>query len=114
VLKKWIHRKDKTSGKAELPKQHEFRYDPRDLRIVYFFDSELDQYFTIPYRNLRHPKINMWELRAIKKYLREQGEKHIDEDKLFAALEEMNRIEDDAKTHNKKAMREKNRARKQT
>jgi len=114
VLKKWIHRKDKTSGKAELPKQHEFRFDPRDLRIVYFFDSELDQYFTIPYRNLRHPKINMWELRAIKKHLREQGEKHIDEDKIFAALEEMNRIEDDAKTHKKKAMREKNRARKQT
>jgi putative transposase len=113
VLKKWIHRKDKTTGKAELPKKHEFRYDPRDLSMVHFYDPELDEYFKVPYRNLKHPKINIWELRAIKKHLKECGEKYIDEDKIFSALDEMIQIEENAKAEKKKARREKNRARKQ-
>jgi putative transposase len=111
VLKKWIHRTDRTTGKAELAIKHEFRYDPRDLSSVFFYDPDLDEYFKVPYRNLSHPSISIWEVKAIKKKLRELGEP-VDEERIFRALEEMNRIEEQAITEKKKIKAQRTKARK--
>lgn len=111
VLKKWIHKNDRGSGKANLPLKHEFRWDFRDLSSIYFYDQELEQYFQIPYRNLAHPTINIWELKAIKKKLRDLGEKLIDESRIFKALDEMNTIEESAISEKKKIRVERNKAR---
>lgn len=112
VLKNWVHKMDRTSGKANTMKKHEFRWDPRDMSSIYFFDEEANQYYQVPYRNLKYPSINIWELRAIKKHLKEIGEKNIDEDKIFSALEEMNRIEENAINEKKKIEATKRRERK--
>lgn len=113
VLKKWVHRRDRSTGKAKLALKHEFRWDPRDMSQIYFYDDELDQYFRIPYRNLAYPSISIWELRAIKKKLKERGEKNIDEVTIFKAMEEMNRIEEGAISEKAKVKRARTRARKE-
>lgn len=66
-----------------------FRRDPRNIREIYFFHPEFKQYYAIPYHNTSHPPISVWELRAIKNRLSEQGRKEIDEDLIFRTYEEM-------------------------
>jgi putative transposase len=63
------------------------RRDPRDISVVYFFDPETKQYYTIPYRNPAHPPISLWELKAAQARLREEGRKAVDEDTIFDAVE---------------------------
>ncbi len=41
-----------------------FRRDPRDISTVSFWDPDLQQYSTIPYRNTVYPPISIWELRG--------------------------------------------------
>jgi putative transposase len=64
-----------------------FRYDPRDIRTIFFWDPELDRYYEIPYANLRNPSISIWELRAVRKHLRVEGRKNVDEGLIFKTYE---------------------------
>lgn len=102
VIKKWVHKTDLTSGKAKLKKKFIFKYDPRDLSCVYFFDPELKDYFQMPYRDLSKPPITIWEYRAVKKKLKDDGIKNVDEDKIFVAFEKMKEIELEAVSKTKK------------
>jgi putative transposase len=103
VLKKWVNKTDPTSGKAQLKRKFIFKYDPRDMSCVHFFDPELKEYFQIPYRDLSKPPITLWEFKAVKKKLKEDGIKHIDEDKIFEAYEKMRVIEEEATSKAKRA-----------
>ena len=85
------------------------RRDPRDISRIYFLDPELKEYLEVPYRDQTHPSISLWELRAAKKYLRDRNAEVIDEDAIFAAIEEMGRIAESATTETKKARRAKQR-----
>lgn len=103
VLKPWVNKTDLTTGKAKLKRKFIFKYDPRDLSCVYFFDPELKDYFQIPYRDLSKPPISVWEFRAVKKKLTEEGIKNIDEDKIFSAFEKMKQIELEAVSKTKRS-----------
>lgn len=83
-----------------------FRRDPRNIREIYFFHPEIKQYYAIPYRNTAHPPISIWELRAIRRRLEEQGRSEIDEDLIFRTYEEMRSDERIAVKETKKARKE--------
>lgn len=70
VLRNWIHARDPNNSK--LKRKFIFSRDPRDISVVYFFDPELKIYYPIPYRNISHPPISLWELNSIIKDLNQQ------------------------------------------
>lgn len=91
VLRRWV---GATDPKAPTKKRKFiFRRDPRDISHIYFFDPDAKTYFQIPYRNMAHPAISLWEMRAVRKFLQQQGRDAIDEDVLFRAFEAMRDIE---------------------
>ncbi len=73
-----------------------FRYDPKDLSKIYFYHPELKEYFEIPYRNLSHPSISKWELEVAKKELKAQNKKYYDENDIFATIEKLRQMEEEA------------------
>lgn len=113
VLRPWINAKDPDNKKNK--RQFVFHYDPRDMSKYYFWDPELKRYYTIPYRDNRHPSISLWELRAANKKARSDGLSEIDEDMIFDAHERLKKITEDAvqktNTERKKQLREEQRKR---
>ena len=87
VLDKYINSRDPDDVKHK--RQVLIRRDPRDISKLYFPHPETHEYHAIPYRNRGHPRISLYEMRAIRKHLVEKGRKEVDEDIIFAAYEEM-------------------------
>ncbi len=109
VLNKWINAVD-----PEYPKRKRLflvRRDPRDLSVVYFWDPDLRRYYDIPYRDNTRPPISVWELRSIRRKLKEDGRKNIDEGLIFDAYRRMREIEDNAVKDTRKTRRDKQRRR---
>ena len=76
---------------------------------IYFYDPDINKYFEIPYRNIKNPKINLYELRnTIAKIKADKRETHsIDETTLFQTYHRMKKIEENSKIQTKKARRQK-------
>jgi len=103
VLKKWINAPDPAHPKRK--RKFIVRRDPRDISVIYFYDPELQEYFAIPYRNTTYPAISLWELREVKRHLREEGHQTVDEAQLFAAYHRLKAIEEAAVRETKAARR---------
>jgi putative transposase len=101
VLRPWISAKEKDGRR----RQFVVRRDPRDISVVHFFDPELKQYFAIPYRDTSRPAMSVWELREVRRRLREQGRESVDEDGIFRAYGEMRHIEETAVNKTKQMRR---------
>ncbi|MHB1550468.1 MAG: transposase [Vulcanimicrobiaceae bacterium] len=86
-----------------------FRRDPRDISVIYFWDPDLKQYAEVPYRNTTHPPMSLWELRAIRRDLVQQGRANIDEDAIFEAYERLRSHQEQAAKSTKKVRRAKER-----
>lgn len=84
------------------------RYDPRDLSRVYLWASD-GRYYDLSYADLRRPPISLWEHRLALKRLREQGRDQVDEDAIFAAIDRMRGIADQAVTETKTMRRQRER-----
>ena len=69
-------------------------------------------YIEVPYRTLSRPAITLWEHKLARKRLREQRRAAVDEDGLFAAIDEMREIEREAGVLTRTARR--NRTRRKT
>lgn len=82
------------AGRSERPAL--VKYDPGDLSRIYFRDDS-GSYWEIPYRDLRLPPISLWEHRAAMQKLQAEGRRAVDEQVLFAAVEEQRRIEEVAR-----------------
>jgi putative transposase len=89
VLRPWIHARDPETPK--LKRKFVFARDPRDIGEVYFLDPETKVYYPIPYRDLTRPRMSVWELNAVLKYI--------------AGLAEMSRIQSEASEKSRKARR---------
>lgn len=100
VLRRWINAKDPVQPK--LKRQFLFRYDPRDISVIWFYDPETTQYHKIPYRNTSHPAISVWELRRIRAELQKNHEP-VNETHIFSALKRLKQIEDQAALSTKAA-----------
>ncbi|MEO8129821.1 MAG: Mu transposase C-terminal domain-containing protein [Bryobacteraceae bacterium] len=101
VLRPWINTKEKNGRQRRFA----VRLDPRDISTVHFFDPELKQYFAIPYRDTSHPPISVWELREIRRRLKQEGRDSMNEDAIFRAYEQMRTIEDAAVNKTKEMRR---------
>jgi putative transposase len=82
-----------------------FRRDPRDISTVSFWDPDLQQYSSIPYRNTVHPPISIWELRELRRKLHETGRAHIDEAAIFEAYRRLREREAHALSETKRTRR---------
>lgn len=110
VLRRWVNEPDPDQPKVK--RKFLCRRDPRDISVIWFFDPEIRQYFAIPYRNTSHPVISIWELRAAeKRALEEQPAAPVDEDRIFAAYDRMQEIEEQARKVTKKTRRNSERKR---
>jgi putative transposase len=103
VLKKWINAPD--PAHPQRKRKFIVRRDPRDISVIYFYDPELQEYFAIPYRNTAYPALSLWELREVKRHLREEGHQGVDEAQLFAAYNRLKVIEEAAVCETKAARR---------
>ena len=70
-----------------------FRYDPKDMSVIYFYHPELKEYLEIPYKNLHFPSVNLWEIQLAKQKLKNMGEKRVDEYKLFETIQKLREME---------------------
>lgn len=68
------------------------RRDPRDISRIYFLDPELGEYLEIPYRDISKPTLSLWDFRAAEKHLRMIGVESVDEDAIFEAWDDLERI----------------------
>jgi putative transposase len=109
VLKPWIRASE--PGPARTKRTFVIRRDPRDISTVYFHDPELNQYFALPYRRLDAPSMSLWELRAVRRKLKEEGAQAVDETALFAGYERLRAIEAQAVNATAKARRQAQRRR---
>jgi putative transposase len=105
VLKPWIHSRDSRETSGKRKQKFIVRRDPRDISRIYFYDPDLKQYFEIPYRHTAHPPISVWELREVRRKLKEEGHKSINEDVIFDAYNRLRALEAEAVRETKKARR---------
>lgn len=101
VLRPYIHKFDPKSPKQK--QKFIFKRDPRDISVVHFYDPEVKQYFTIPYRDTSRPAISIWELRQATKKLEDMGYKQVNEALIFEAYEQMRQEQEKATKETKKA-----------
>jgi len=93
-LTKWVLAKE--PGNERRSRRFLVRRDPRDLKVIYFWDPEERTYLTIPLMTGSAPGFSIWDLRAARKMLRERGERKINETRILAALNERRQIEERA------------------
>ena len=107
VLRRWIGSVEQDNPKEK--RKFIVRRDSRDISRIYFFDPELKQYFEIPYRDLSHPAVSIWELREVQRWMKDNGMSKVDESSIFAARERMSAIQQKAVEETKKVRRMKQR-----
>ncbi|ETW95075.1 MAG: hypothetical protein ETSY2_48665, partial [Candidatus Entotheonella gemina] len=105
VLRPWINAVEPSDSSGKRKRKFIIRRDPRNISVVYFFDPELKQYFSIPYRHTTHPPLSIWELREVRKQLKAEGQKAVNEDLIFSAYNRLRAIEETARQETKKARR---------
>ncbi|MBV34184.1 MAG: transposase [Rickettsiales bacterium] len=103
LLAKWI--KQKNPHSADTHGKYIVKRDPRDISRVYFYDPDLNDYLEIPCRNRAMVSMTLWELKELKKSIKEKGKKTVDEDAILAAREELQIMEESAKQKTKKQRR---------
>jgi len=101
VLQRWIGARQ--PGKLREKRKFIIRYDPRDISSVLFYDPVLKRHFRLPYRDVAHPPMSLWELRAVQAFLRTQGKTDADEETIFQAFRKMREIEESAKSSTRAA-----------
>lgn len=95
VLQRWIGAADPENLRRK--RRFVFRRDPRDVSFLWFYDPDAREYFRVPYRDTSLPPMSLWELRAVRRRLEQEGRAHVDEEAIFEAYDEMRRIEEASK-----------------
>lgn len=110
ALRRLIHSVDPNSKKDA--QKYICRYDPRDLSKIWLFEPSSNNYIEVPYRDLTHTPISMWELRDAKKRLRSESKSATNETLIFNTIDRMRALvaSESAKT---KSARTKQQKRKQ-
>lgn len=98
VLKPWIARRRQLD-------RFIIRRNPLDLSRIWILTPEDNQYLEIPYRTLSRPTITLWEHRHAIEQLHAKGRSQVNENRLFAMVEEMRDIAKGAQSSTRKARR---------
>lgn len=103
ILRPWINAK--TPGNSKSTRKFVFRYDPRNMSCLYFYDPELKDYFRIPFRDTTRPPISLWEIRQVRKQVKESGIEYIDEESIFNAYKKMKDVVETSQSATRKIRR---------
>lgn len=104
ALRPWITARDR-------PEPLLVRRDPRDLSRIFVLDPKSEAYLEVPCRVLSRPAISLWEHRLARRRIRARRREEVNEDSLFAAVEEMRSIEREASRLTRSARRDRTRRR---
>ena len=107
-LRHWIGARE--PGKSKEPRRFMVRRDPRDITRVWLYDPQLREHIELPYRDVARPSMSLWELRAVRQRLREEGCKNINEDLIFEARERLKVLAEQSIKDTKATRRERERA----
>lgn len=102
VLRHWIGKTDSEKSKIK----HKIKRDPLNIQKIYFYDTELKEYFEIPYRKLSAPVMTLWDLYAVKKHLKDRKITNYNEDDIFEAYEQLSKIENEVKNKHSQYQRD--------
>ena len=102
ALKPWIARREELD-------RFVLRRDPRDISRIWVLDPDGGAYLEVPYRTLSRPPISAWEQQAAVRRLRELGRAEVDENALFAMVEQMRQVTDAAAATTRTARRDRER-----
>lgn len=99
VLRKWILSKE--PGDRRKSRNFIVRYDPRDIREIYFYDPDDQAYFTImsnkPLMNrlFQDTPLSLWEFRSVNNQITAQGLREVktkEKMQIIAILQDMQEI----------------------
>jgi putative transposase len=107
VLRPWMNAPHPKNPRQK--RKFRFRYDPRDISQLYFFDPDLKRYFAIPYRDSSLTPVSMWELRAAQKAAIKLGMDQYNERDVFELINRQREIEEKAAEKTKAARHEQQR-----
>lgn len=100
VLNRWVSSKESDGKKS---RKFIFRRDPRDISYLLFYDPDAESYYRIPYNDIRHPAMTLWEYRAVRSHLRAMGKDTVNEEEIFKAFERMKQTVDRSKVLKRQA-----------
>ena len=101
VLKPFI----RLRRKGDKIDKYIFKYDPRDIRFIYFQHPKTEEFYRIPCRDRRLPRLSLWEFREAKKKL--NLKKKYNEMQLVEGIQKLMQIEENVEI-SKKTKRRKN------
>lgn len=104
ILKPFIRYGEKANQEKQ---KYLFKYDPRDMRFIYFLHPKHNIYYKISCRDKRLPKISIWDLKKAINYLKEKSIKDYNEDEIIKAIKELHKIEQEALEKSKEIKRKK-------
>lgn len=76
---------------SRIPVKRLIRYDPDDLSAIYVLMPN-QEYQRVPYAQLGHPPVSLWEYQAARKVLRQRGRHAVNEQAAFLAIDEQRRV----------------------
>jgi putative transposase len=106
TLRKWIIPSQYKKLKPDLNNQVICRRDPRDISKIYVLDQDTNEYITVPYADIRKPKMNLDELReAISEAKRQVTGRELEPHDIFEAKEKLREQIEKAKREKKSTKR---------
>jgi putative transposase len=106
TLRKWIIPTQYKRLKPNLQNSVVCRRDPRDVSKIYVYDEDIKDYITVPYADIRKPKMNLAELRAsIAEAKRLITGRELEPHDIFEAYNRLHQYVIDAKTEKKSTKR---------
>ena len=108
TLRKWIIPSQYKKLRPDLNNEVICRRDPRDVSKIYVYDEDIRDYITVPYADIRKPKMNLSELReAISEAKRQVTGRELEPHDIFEAKERLNQLVETAKREKKSVRRKK-------
>ena len=98
VLRPWITERDQ--GHVFL-----IRRDPRDISRIWVLHPEESQYLEVPYRTMSYPAVTLWEHQQALARLHAESRATIDEQAIFATIQQMRHVAEQAARSTKAARR---------
>ncbi len=86
------------------PAKLRIKYDPRDLSAV-FVELPSGEHARVPYADIGHQPITLWEHREAVQRLHAEGRRSVDEHSIFSAIAEQRRVVAEAQSRSKAARR---------
>ncbi len=103
VLRPWVNSMDPEHPRER--RKFRFRYDPRDISQLYFFEPNVKRYFAIPYRDSGLPPASIWELRDARREALKRGVDSHDEREVFGLITRQRELETASAAKTKAARR---------